>query len=111
MAPRMVTEAPSVTVMNNGRSAWMISLDRSISRLTKPSTQTVRGRRGRLMRPAFRQTRGGASLVRSAGDPGAQTPGQRRPRRHEAGVTGQRRSWLLLGVVQFEVLGHARPQG
>ena len=33
--------------MNKGSKAWMISDDRSIARLTKPSATTERGRAGR----------------------------------------------------------------
>lgn len=35
--------APRVLAMNRGRSAWIISEEMSINRLTKPSTHTVRG--------------------------------------------------------------------
>ena len=35
--------APSVVDIKSGKSAWIISEEISISRLTKPKTQTVRG--------------------------------------------------------------------
>ena len=43
ITPTMVTLSPSVAVMNSGRSAWMISDDVSIRRLTIPSAITVGG--------------------------------------------------------------------
>src|SRR3954466_5113873 len=49
ITPTIVTLTPSVTVRNKGRSAWIVSDDRSMNRLTKPSAQTVRGIAGRLV--------------------------------------------------------------
>src|SRR4029079_11481829 len=40
--------APSVTVRNSGSSAWMLSDEASMNRLTRPSAPTVRGRRAAL---------------------------------------------------------------
>src|SRR3954470_15713781 len=47
--PTVVTLAPRVTVRNKGNSAWIVSDDRSMNRLTKPSAHTVRGIAGRLV--------------------------------------------------------------
>ncbi len=41
--PTADTLAPSTLTRNTGKSAWIISEERSISRLTKPSAQTPRG--------------------------------------------------------------------
>ena len=48
IAPTTATLTPSVVVRNSGSSAWMISDDRSMNRLTNPSTQTARGTAGGL---------------------------------------------------------------
>ena len=47
ISPTAATLRPSVPTMNSGSKAWMISDDRSIARLTKPSATTERGRAGR----------------------------------------------------------------
>src|SRR3954452_1462031 len=49
ITPTTVTLAPSVTVRNKGSSAWIVSDDRSMNRLTKPSAHTVRGIAGFAM--------------------------------------------------------------
>jgi len=45
MMPTDSTLMPSVLTMNSGSRLWIISDEMSISRLTKPSTQTPRGMR------------------------------------------------------------------
>src|SRR5688500_5956322 len=47
MRPTVATLRPRVAVMNKGSSAWMISDDTSMQRLTRPSAQTVRGKGAR----------------------------------------------------------------
>ncbi len=46
--PTATAPAPSTLTMNTGNSAWIISEETSMHRLTPPSTQTVRGSRLRL---------------------------------------------------------------
>lgn len=41
--PSKMALAPRVPAMKRGKSAWIISEEMSIKRLTKPSTHTVRG--------------------------------------------------------------------
>ena len=48
-------ESPIVDTRNTGRSPWIISDERSMHRLTKPSSQTTRGRGRRCMRGPFQR--------------------------------------------------------
>jgi hypothetical protein len=69
MKPTAIIEAPSVVTRKAGSSAWIISDDKSMKRLTKPSAQIPRGMR---RRPASRPTV--VSLILSSSPP-AQPPG------------------------------------
>ena len=47
--PTIAALAPSVVVRKIGRTEWIISEDMSISRLTSPNAQTVRGNRDKAL--------------------------------------------------------------
>src|SRR3569623_3151097 len=47
ISPTMATLTPSPVVRKSGSRPWMISEERSMNRLTRPSAQTVRGIAGR----------------------------------------------------------------
>src|SRR5271166_4896164 len=61
ITPTLIALAPSTLTRKRGRSAWIISEETSMNRLTKPSTQTPQGTAPRPARRSESARAGGFS--------------------------------------------------